>query len=82
MAYGVTPYRSLCVLGLTLKERAAEPIWNQIPEPLKLKRDYRRLVRCMGEYFNLKSSNLLSHSLFLSVWRISVGLEMVGARDV
>ena len=71
MAYGVAPYQGLCVLALKLKERAAEPIRNQIPEPLKLKRDYRRLVPCMGEYFNLQilQSSLslpLCLSLFLS----------------
>ncbi len=39
VAYGVAPYQGLCVIALTLKERASERIRNYIPEPLKLKKD-------------------------------------------
>ena len=47
------------------------------PEPLKLTKDERRFVPCMGEYLNLQSSNLLSLSLslFLSAKSLTAGAE-------
>ena len=80
MAYRVAPDQALCVLALTLKERASELILNLIPEPLKRKKDERRLVPCMGEYLNFQSSSL-SLSLSLSPC-LSPGLERCTGRVV